>query len=186
MPNPCFTSEQKAAMMQKLEERALFYEREYGNCPQCTLEAVQDIFGGVEDSVFQASFGFGAGTGLTAKGTCGALNAAVMLISIVYGRSRQEFSGSINPKCTELVRRVLQRFEEKYDGIRCKDVQLKIMGDYFDLTVPEEREAYLAAGGHVDKCPYVVSFAASLIAELIFEGELPLNAAVFDLDATKM
>ena len=168
------TAEEKAKLIELVRERAIFCEQQYGNCPQCTIAAIQDVFGGVDDIVFKAAFGLGGGGALSSKGVCGALAAAIMIIGICWGRDKADFDKPVDRRCFELTRVVIAKFEEKYDGISCHQVQKKIFGRSFDTFIPEEKEAFLAAGGHDDKCPGVVSFAACIVAEMILSGDIIL------------
>lgn len=163
---------EKKELIEKAYNLAYEYEQKYGNCPQCTIAAIQDVFGIIDDNLFKASYGLAAGTGLTSKGNCGGLCGAVMIISALKGRERSNFHGGRNAKCYELSRGVIEKFEEKYGGILCHQVQKCIMGKSYDLSKPEEFRAFEEAGGHKDKCPGVVGTAARYIAEMIVNGEL--------------
>lgn len=166
------TDAQKNELVEKTYNLAYEYEQKYGNCPQCTIAAIQDVFGIIDDSLFKASYGLGAGTGLTSKGSCGAMSAVVMVISALKGRERADFHGGRNEKCYELSRGVIAEFEKKYGGILCNQVQKSMMGKSYDLSKSDEFKAFEEAGGHKDKCPDAVGTAARYVAELIVNGEL--------------
>ncbi|HZK10192.1 MAG TPA: C-GCAxxG-C-C family protein [Clostridia bacterium] len=163
---------EKKDLIDKAASLGYEYERKYGNCPQCTIAAIQDTFGIIDDDVFKQSYGFGAGIGLTSKGTCGALSAAILIIGSLHGREKADFHSGRNAKCYELSKQLVEKVEEEYGGILCHEIQRKIMGDSFDLNKQEEFLAFEAAGGHDDKCPSVIAFVAGYLAELIVEGEL--------------
>lgn len=160
-------------LAQKVYDLAYHYEQKNGSCAQCVIAAVQEVFDYDFSALFEASYGLGGGGGLTSKGTCGALNAMMLLIGAFIGRDRSEFHIQRNPGCYALCREVLLEFEEKYDSVLCEGVQMKIMGRSFDLSIEEEYEAFESAGGHEDKCPSVVGGAAKKIAEMLLSGELP-------------
>ena len=162
----------KKELIEKAYELAYEYEQKYGNCPQCTIAAIQDVFGIIDDSLFKGACGLAAGTGLSSKGNCGALTGAVMIISALKGRDRANFHEGRSSKCYELSREVIGRFEEIYGGILCHQVQQCIMGNSYDLSKREEFRAFEEAGGHKDKCPEVVGNAARFIAEMIVSGKL--------------
>lgn len=166
------TDLEKLELVERAYNIAYKYEQEYGNCPQCVIGAIQDVFGIIDDSVFKASHGLAGGVGLGSQGNCGAIAGAVMIISSLQGRERANFASGRNRKSYKLSKVMADKFEEKYGGILCKEIQKKIMGRSFDLNIKDEFEAFEAAGGHDDKCPEVVGTAARYIAEMIVNGEI--------------
>jgi C_GCAxxG_C_C family probable redox protein len=168
------TAEEKTGIIECVRERAIYCEQVYGNCPQSAITPIQEVFGGIDDDVFRASFGLGAGGALSSKGICGALAGAIMVIGVCWGRGMKDLEKPVNRRCFELTRVAIEKFEEKYGSILCHEIQKKIFGRSFDLFIPEDREAFLAGGGHDDKCPGVVSFAACIAAEMILSGDIVL------------
>jgi C_GCAxxG_C_C family probable redox protein len=166
--------ESSEKIAQKAYDLAYYYEQKNGSCAQCVIASIQEVFDCDFSTLFEASYGLGAGGGLTSKGTCGALNGMMLLIGALIGRERPDFHLQRNPGCFTVCREVLLEFEKKYGCVTCAGVQTKIMGKSYNLSVPEEFEAYEAAGGHDDKCTDVVGQAARKIAELILSGELPM------------
>lgn len=164
--------EQKEKLIEKAYLLGYEYEQKYGNCPQCTVAAIQDTFGILDDSIFKAVYGLGAGIGLCAKGNCGAMTAAILAISYLQGRDRQSFYEGRFPECYALSRKMMQNFESKYGSSFCNGVQKNIFGRSFDLTDPQQFTAFEEAGGHRDKCPEVVGSAARWVAEMIVSGEI--------------
>lgn len=161
---------EKKKLIEKAYQLGYEYEQKYGNCPQCTIAAIQDVFGIIDDTIFKSAYGLAAGIGLTSKGNCGALSAGVMIISLLKGRDRGSFQSGRYPECYSLSKDMVEKFEDKYQGILCHEIQRTIMGRSFDLSNPREFEAFENAGGHNDKCPDVVGSAAAYIAELIVNG----------------
>lgn len=166
------TDLEKSELVERAYNIAYKYEQEYGNCPQCVIGAIQDVFGIIDDSVFKASHGLAGGVGLKSYGNCGAITGAVMIISSLQGRERADFASGRNRKNYKLSKEMADKFEEKYGGILCKEIQEKIMGRSFDLNIKDEFEAFEEAGGHDDKCTEVVGTAARYVAELIVNGEI--------------
>lgn len=164
--------EQKQELIEKAYQLAYEYEQKYGNCPQCTVAAIQDTFGILDDNVFKAVYGLAAGIGLSSKGNCGGLIAAILVVSSLQGRDRQNFQAGRYPECYALSRKMAQKFEQKYGSILCHGIQKKIFGESFDLSDPQQFAAFEEAGGHQDKCPEVVGNAARWIAEMIVNGEI--------------
>jgi C_GCAxxG_C_C family probable redox protein len=150
------------------------YEQQYGNCAQSVLAALDEVFGLVEDSLFQAAHGLAGGVGLTGQGTCGALSAAVLVISSSLGRERQEFKDrrSNRARGYAACQEISAFFERQYGGILCCEVQRHIMGRSFDLSDEKQLAAFKAAGGNLNKCPQVVAFAVRYAARLIVDGKI--------------
>lgn len=168
------SAEEKQALVEKARDRAFFYEQEYGNCPQSTLAGLKDVFNGISDEAFRSVFGFGAGAGLCSKGMCGAVVGAITVISLATGRQVEELEQEVDYTCFTLTRQIIEAFEKKYGGVLCCQIQQKLFGRSFDLYLPEESEAFVAAGGHGDKCPSVVGFGAELVAQMIVDGVITL------------
>lgn len=163
---------EKNELLDEVFETAKRYESTYGCCAQCVLGAMYDVLGIGDKAVFQAAYGFGGGTGLTSQNSCGALAGAVMLIGIRCGRTYEDFDKGRAEKCYDLSKRALEYFEQKYGGPLCKDVQTCIMGRSFDMNIPEENDAFVEAGGHVDKCTNVCGDTCQYLAKMIMSGEL--------------
>jgi len=68
------------------------YERRCTGCAQSTVAAVLDTLGLHADDVFRAASGLADGIGLTGDGSCGALTGGDMVLGLVRGRKREEFS----------------------------------------------------------------------------------------------
>ncbi len=147
------------------------YERKFGNCPQCAIAALQDIFTFITPAVFTASFGLSGGVARCGDGTCGALSGSIIVIGALFGRDREHFDqGGPFKRTAELGKLVHDRFIEEYGSITCRDVQKKIMGRSFYMWNPDDMKAFEAAGGHQDKCPDVVGKAAMWTAEILLNA----------------
>jgi len=157
---------------------ALDYERTKTACSQCVIAPLQEVFDLGNDELFRASFGLAGGLGCTCDGTCGALAGGVLVLNLLYGRTKQQFEQqgpdplqSPSPPWQEkgmlLAQQLATRFTEEYGSIICGDVQTKIMGFKADLWTQEGLETMEKAGGHFDKCPVVVANAARWAAEIL-------------------
>ena len=80
-----------------------------------------------DDAIFKAASGFGGGVGMLGD-TCGALVGAGMMLSLKYGRSRDELESmekakrywafQLNHEKEELKRHLIYYDEEKIQGVR--------------------------------------------------------------------
>lgn len=154
----------------KAYEAGFEFERDYGGCAQCAIASLYRIFPELKnEEVFRSATGLGAGVGLTTLGNCGALTAAVMILSQIHGR---ELANIADPEKKRFVayklgRKLVRRFLDEYGTVTCGEIQKKLMGRSFNLY--EEWDAFLAAGGHSTACTSVVGNAARWAAELIEE-----------------
>jgi len=147
------------------------YELENGNCAQCVFAAVTELLGMENGEVFRAATGFADGIGLTGDGHCGALSGAVMAISHVFGRKKEEFHrrGKMM-KALLLSRRLENKFMDEYGVCRCHELQTKFFGRFFNLMEPSELEATVKAGV-LERCSSLAGEVASLAVELILEQQ---------------
>ncbi len=147
------------------------YEQTFGCCPQCVLAAIQDVLGIGGDDLFKAAHGLAGGGALSQAGTCGALIGALLAIGAAHGRGRADFAAGPNMKSYALAKKMFDAFVEEFGSPICADIQTREMGRSFDLWDPKDFEAFLAAGGHGDKCPNVAGTAAKLAAGVLLEAE---------------
>ncbi|MBI4306585.1 MAG: C_GCAxxG_C_C family protein [Chloroflexi bacterium] len=158
-------------MIDKAYSLAYEYEQRHGNCPQCVLAAMQEVFGAVDDEVFKAAHGLAGGAALSTKGTCGALTGAMLAISSKYGRDRQSFARGGFSASYKLSKRLLDQFVAEFGSPICQDIQTKLLGRSFDMWDRNDYKAFELAGGHTDKCPAVAGKAAMWTAELLLEEQ---------------
>ena len=166
-------TENRAAEQQVLDrvyELAYEYEGENGCCAQCVLAAVQDVLEVGTDDVFKASHTLSAGGALTGRGTCGALAGAMLAVGASHGRRRADFANGPGMESFAVAKRVYDGFVDEFGSAVCEDVQTKVMGRSFDMWNGAEFEAFLAAGGHDDKCTHVVGTAAKIAAAVLLDA----------------
>lgn len=155
----------------EVEKLAYKYEQDYGGCSQAVVGAFKKALGVVSDEVFKASTGMGGGVGLMGH-TCGALLGGVVILSIYLGREFKDFPDPEGQRFESfrLAKNLVERFEAEYGSQKCTDIQTKIMGRPYDIWT--ERDEFLAAGGHDDKCPSVCANAAKWVVEILAEEGL--------------
>jgi C_GCAxxG_C_C family probable redox protein len=147
------------------------YEIENGNCAQCVFAAVTEALGIENGDVFRAATGFADGIGLTGDGHCGALSGAVMSISYVFGRKREEFTRRGKMMKALLLSRQLENgFMDEYGVCRCNELQTKFFGRFFNLMEPSELEAAVKAGV-MERCSSLAGQVAGIAAALILEQQ---------------
>jgi C_GCAxxG_C_C family probable redox protein len=150
------------------------YERIYRGCSQCVIAAIQDVFEIRNDDIFKAATGLAAGGGATTDGSCGAYSGAIMVLSSLLGRERDDFAdpSKVNLKNFILVRKLHDKFIQEYGSVVCRDVQRKVFGRSYYLVDADEFQKFEKAGAHDIHCPEVVGKAARWAAEIINEAAL--------------
>ncbi len=94
-----------------------YYEQNY-NCAETMIRAANEYYDlklHDRDMIMLGGFGAGIQTG----NTCGAILAAVSVLSMKYVEQKAHESKDIRPVTTELIR----RFNMKYGSILCKDIK---------------------------------------------------------------
>jgi len=148
--------------------RAFAYEARLGSCPQCVLAALKETLNVGDDAVFKASQSLAGGTALSSEGTCGALAGGMLALSLLVGRTYQEFSDGQKKRLVfKYTKQLYERFIAEYGLTLCCDVQKKLFGRSYNLLDKQEYEAFEKAGAHVDKCPSVSGNVARWTAEII-------------------
>ncbi len=166
-------------ILREAENKGYRYEQEYRDCAQCTLLTIQELFNLKGEEALKAATGFAGGIGRSSS-VCGAFTGGVMALGLIYGRDRQTMKHpdpevrlnrfrEIEDRLDRLIKRLSERFTEKYGSTICHDIEMKLFGRSFDKWNLEERKEKDKLGGHLDKCPGVVGNAARWTAELIIE-----------------
>ena len=166
---------EKERTIKAIGKMAYKYEQDYGGCSQAVVGAFKKVIGGIGDDVFKSATGLAGGIGLTGN-TCGALLGGVLVLGHFLGR---EFDNFADPEAMRfetfaLAKKLVENYESEYRSARCEKIMTAMMGRYYDIWT--EREAFLAAGGHDDKCPSVCANAARWTAEILYrKGLLPMS-----------
>jgi len=111
--------------------------------------------------------------------TCGAVIGALIALNLLIGREKIEdteaYRDAMKPSgdLMDRFKEELQKqfgFEGKLGGTLCKQIHEKIYGRAFDMTDPDDYQAFLDAGGHGDSgCYKVCGIAGQVGAEKILE-----------------
>ena len=118
--------------------------------------------------VFKAGSALAGGVARQGE-TCGALVGAIMAISSVAGRERLENKEQYQ-KAMELAMQVYARFKEEVGHTLCGEIHKIRYGKVYRLYVPEERQAFMAEGGHSRRgCPEVCGIAARIAAQTVLD-----------------
>lgn len=150
------------------------YEKTYRGCSQCVIAALQDALEIRNDDIFKSATGLAGGTGLAGDSGCGAYIGAVLVLSSLVGRERNNFSDpeGIRFRTHQLSRKFREKFVREYGSVVCRDIQNKILSRYYYLPDPQEYEKFHNAGAHDVHCPEVVGKAARWMTEIVLQENL--------------
>ena len=159
----------KEEILEKAFKLGQKYEKRCTGCAQTAIAAIFDALDIWNDDVFKAASGLADGLGLTGDGACGALVGASMVIGYLFGREKKDFKDPMKPmKSYSLVKKLHDRFVEKYGTCRCYNIQESLCGRTFNLWDPQEmQEAFKS--GMVEHCSKLVGATAKLATEIILE-----------------
>lgn len=163
------------AIVGKAHDLGLQYEKKYRGCAQCAVAAIQDVLGIREDSVYKCASGLAAGVGACTDGSCGAYAGGVLMMSYLFGRSRQDEATQKGAEDKQVSSRMAAElhdlFVAEYGSVQCRDIHKELFGRTFDLRSTEDKAAFDEAGAHTDdgKCGAVVGRGAGWAVALIRE-----------------
>ncbi len=162
---------ERKEILEKAFDNAKKHELASGGCAQCCLAGIFEALEVEDEGVFMAATGLADGVGLTGNGHCGALSGGVMAIGYFFGRPERMFGDMKKQiKACILSKKLHDAFVEKYGTCRCKDLQGKLAGRFFNLYDPKEMEAALEAG-MPEKCSSVVGETARMAVHIILEEQ---------------
>jgi len=156
----------REGLLDKIEETAHNYERDYHGCSRCTLLALQEHLNLGDDLTFQASTPFAGGIAFRGE-TCGALLGGLFAIGLATASKEIEDEEALFRSLAAGFR-FCRRFEKEMGTTLCRDILKARLGRYFNLADPNEYEEAKKAGIY-DVCPKVVGKASRLAAEFILE-----------------
>lgn len=164
-------------ILQAVYNRGYELEQRYYGCAQCVVASIQDYFP-LNDALFKAATSFSGGFASTIEGPCGALSGGIMVLSYYFGRSRDDYADIAQLRRPgPLVRAYWDKFENKFGGYTCRDIQTYLFGKAYHFLDSDEYQEYEERGGHRDKCPAVVGQAGAWLAEILLDSNIPVLKA---------
>ena len=102
--------------------------------------------------------------------TCGALSGATMMLSLKYGRSREEIDDREKLQSGYLpVGKLYKWFEKEFGSVKCRDIRTSFLGVYYDSKIPWQKELAEEAGIH-QYCSEVVAKVTAKTAEMLWDA----------------
>ncbi len=159
----------KEAAAKEAYEKACGCELAHGGCSQCVILALQEVFDMRDDNVFKAASGLSGGIGQM-HDTCGALTGASLMLSMKYGRSREEIG--VPGKMVESllpVGKLYKWFEKEFSSVKCRDIRARTLGVYYDTKIPWQRDLAMEAGLS-NVCSDLAGKVAAKTAEMLWDA----------------
>ena len=164
----------KEEILERVEQKAAAYTKQYHSCSQCSLLALQQEFNLPGGSAVLKAAGFMGGGTARMGNMCGALVGAMLALGLAAGRERIEDplypdeidEASGQPRRLEFARKLFQGFVQENGAWMCRDLQTRLFGRSYDLHNPEEQAKFQEAGSS-EKCPQLVGRGARLAAEIL-------------------
>ena len=119
--------------MTKMERcrRAMEYHEKGLNCGQAVLLAFTDVTGLSEEQSMALASGFGAG--LRCGGICGVVNAAAVVLGMVYPGTLENGPAG-KKRSTELTQDFQRRYTERFHKLDCRDLLAEKELDATDMA----------------------------------------------------
>jgi C_GCAxxG_C_C family probable redox protein len=131
--------------------------------------ALQDVFDMRDDNLFKAASGLGGGVGLM-HDNCGALLSASLMLSLKYGRKREEIDNleKLDSSCLTIAK-FYKWFEQEFGSTICREIRTKLFGVHYDLKIPWQYEL-AEETGQFEKCAEIVGKTAAKTAEMLWDA----------------
>jgi len=133
------------------------------NCAQSVLSTFGVRYGLDVDQALRVAGGFGGGMARLGE-TCGAVTGAMMVIGLLYGKTRQK-DDAAKEKTYRVVHQFVDQFTDRNGSIFCRE----LLG--CDISTAEGSQQARDAHLYKTLCPLYVRFSAEILQNLIREGQ---------------
>lgn len=137
--------------MKSMKEEAVALFREKYNCCQAIFLPYSKLFGIDRDTALKMASGFGGGIARMGE-TCGAINAAVMVLGLKYGFTNNDDMDK-KEKLNEIIRDFIKKFKSSHKNIYCRNLLTEDEGVTHKM--------------HSDKCATIVEEICNLLDEFL-------------------
>ena len=153
-------------LLNKVEETAHDYEKEFHGCSRCVFKALQGYLDLGDGISLKASAPLAAGVAMRGE-TCGALLGGLLAVGIITAQEDLKDSNALNNSLAAGFR-LARKVEKEFGTTNCTKIQTERLGRFYSLADPEQYKAFIEAGGYVE-CPKVVGKIARMTAEFILD-----------------
>ncbi len=153
-------------LLNKIEQTAYDYEKEFHGCSRCVFKALQDHLDLGDGPSLKASTPLAAGIAMRGE-TCGALIGGLLAVGIVTAKEDLKDSNALNNSLAAGFR-LAKKVEKEFGTTNCTKIQTDRLGRFYNLADPEQYKEFIEAGGYIE-CPKVVAKIARMTAEFILD-----------------
>ena len=147
-------------------DQALQCFKESFNCSQAIVSAYGPELGLDKEMALRVAAAFGGGIARMGE-TCGAVTGAMMVIGLVYGRTRAEDKETAE-RTNKAALAFLERFKARHFTVLCRE----LLG--CEMGASEGREYAKTHNLHDQLCNLFVKDAAEILEELL-DGDAPAS-----------
>lgn len=133
------------ANREKAGKRARELLGKYHGCAQCTLVALQEVYGMEDEMLSTASVLLSGGVGRI-RSICGVLTGACLALGIKYGRNTSYLKGTEEDAVAkeneglEIAGKLCKWFEREFGAITCAEIRRAHMGTDLDNENPWQKQ----------------------------------------------
>jgi C_GCAxxG_C_C family probable redox protein len=166
------------AKLDKVEKRAYELLDKYHGCSQCSLLAIQEVYGMRDDMMAKASIGLAGGVG-SMRSACGALTGSALALGMKYGRDVSALAGpaekaiEIEYAAMEPVTKLAKWFEREFGSIVCRDIRKAFMGTELSREIPWQKQ-WMQELGIREHCSKIVAKTARRAAAMLENPNLSI------------
>jgi len=142
-------------------DRANAYHNEGFNCCQAVLAAYTNEMGMTVKQALALGGGFGGG--MRHGEVCGAVSAAIMILSMTHPYTKKDDAES-KRRIANLTREFHRRFLEKFGRLTCREL----------LSMDISEDAAMAAAkssGKMSRCPDFIASAVTIVGDMLEEED---------------
>ena len=133
------------------------------SCAQAIVAAFGDQHGLDTQQALRVAGGFGGGMARMGE-TCGAVTGALMVIGLLYGKTRPG-DDAAKEKTYQVVHQFVDEFRTRHGSILCRDLL------FCDLSTPDGSQKARESNLFKTLCPVYVGTSAEILKKLIEEGQ---------------
>jgi C_GCAxxG_C_C family probable redox protein len=132
-------------IVDKAGKRARELLKSYHGCAQCTLVALQEVYGMEDEALAKASVLVSGGVGRI-RSVCGVLTGACLALGMKYGRDTSYLKGTEEDAVAkeeeglEIARKLCRWFEREFGAVTCAELRRAYMGTDLDSYNPWEKQ----------------------------------------------
>ena len=162
----------RVELLDEVEQKAKETQLAYAGCARTILYSLQHFFDSIPDDLIRAASALSGGCAASGS-SCGAYCGGLLAIGLELApwiEDRSEEGREKRDRAQQAEYEFRDAFVKEFGSVLCPEIQERVIGRSWDLSKPEEFEAFIHAPEH-DRCSIVVSKAARLVAGILLKNE---------------